>query len=144
MSLLRNPVIVYKFEIFEWKNSNWMKSLNELNIKISLNENRNIGYKWTRIEFCYISAGILRVKSLEKPSNNVRICTKLLCICGKNPMKVNISEVTELLKIAKATINRIILLVLDKDCLYKHRALNVYILVTFLTFLKELRNYNQN
>ena len=24
----------------------------------SLNENRNIGYKWTRIEFCYTSAGI--------------------------------------------------------------------------------------
>ena len=35
-----------------------MKLLNELNLKISSNENRNIGYNFTGIEFCYIWAGI--------------------------------------------------------------------------------------
>ena len=34
MSLLyKNPIIKYKINIFEWKDSNWMKLLNELNIK---------------------------------------------------------------------------------------------------------------
>ena len=34
-----------------------MKLLNELNISMNLwIENRNIGYKWTRTEFCYILA----------------------------------------------------------------------------------------
>ena len=42
MSLLhKHPVIEYKIEICEWKNNNW-----------------NIEFKWTRIEFFYILAGI--------------------------------------------------------------------------------------
>ena len=53
------PVIEYKIETFEWKNNNWMKLLNELSINMKLlNENRNVGYKWTRIEFSYMAAVI--------------------------------------------------------------------------------------
>ena len=61
MSLLhKHPVFKYKIKVFEWKNNNWMKLFNELNINMKLlNENRNIGYKWTRTEFCYISADLL-------------------------------------------------------------------------------------
>ena len=37
-----------------------MKVLKGLNIKMkSINENKNTEYKYTRIKFCYISAGIL-------------------------------------------------------------------------------------
>ena len=60
MSLLhKHPVIAYKIKIFEWKSDNWMKLLNELNISTKL-LNENSGCKWTRIEFCYILAGIGR------------------------------------------------------------------------------------
>ena len=39
-------------KVFECKNNNWMKLLKRLNIKLkSLNENRDIEYKQTRIEF---------------------------------------------------------------------------------------------
>ena len=44
-----------------------MKLLKWLNLKIkSLNENRNVEYKWTRIEIWYISAGILERVSKEQ------------------------------------------------------------------------------
>ena len=53
MSLLhKHPVSEYKIKTFEWKNNNSMKLFIELNINMKLlNENRNIGYKWTGIEF---------------------------------------------------------------------------------------------
>ena len=42
----KHPTIGYKIETLKWKNHNWMKLLNRLNIEIkSLNKNRNIEYK---------------------------------------------------------------------------------------------------
>ena len=48
-SLHKHPATVYKIEISEQK-YNWIKPLKELNIKMN---------KQTRIEFCYISSGII-------------------------------------------------------------------------------------
>ena len=37
-----HPGIEYKIEIFEWKNDNWVKLLNKLNIKMkSLNKHKH-------------------------------------------------------------------------------------------------------
>ena len=58
--LNQKQTIGSKIEIIEWKNNSWLKVMSELNIKIKLlNKNRNIGYKYTRNKFSFISAGIL-------------------------------------------------------------------------------------
>ena len=55
-----------------------MKLLNELNINMKLlNKNINIGYKWTRIEFWYISAGICK----ELDAFFVNFAYNLLTFC---------------------------------------------------------------
>ena len=61
--LHKHQAIGHKIEIFELENDNWMKSLNQLNIRKNLSENRNIEYKRLIVmnKICHIIATWLTV-----------------------------------------------------------------------------------